>query len=296
MLQELYQLIRDSKIEDIKVKLNSDFEREVFDASIKNLLDANNDLWLNNFAYAMREVINVYLANLAADADISNCHWYKTDLQYQKKYPPGEPNLKGKLTYVLVGNLPLGYVEKNLKIDFEKKIKELIKSYNTLSKFTHISRKSFRVKDLGVAKEILEHFHNFMKLIIDIQKELEEALESSIYDDLGVDELYTDLQAELDTLSTHTTMDDYTIEWVEDVIVDPINCGIVRVDFGGTLSCDLRYGSESDVDRGDGISSGIGIEFSASLNLQLENDKWRIAEWLGLDIYTDDFFGGDEQE
>lgn len=57
--------------------LKQGFEQDLFKAAIANVDDANNKLRLNNFAYAMRELIRTVLERLAPDDEVVNAPWFE---------------------------------------------------------------------------------------------------------------------------------------------------------------------------------------------------------------------------
>jgi hypothetical protein len=57
--------------------LGTDFEKGVFQASLKSLEQIDNPLRLNNFATVLRELSRVVLVRLAPDQRMQNCPWYQ---------------------------------------------------------------------------------------------------------------------------------------------------------------------------------------------------------------------------
>ena len=57
----------------IKKYLKDGFEKDFFDACIRNLADEGNPLRLSNFSYSLRELIREVLSDRAPDERIRNC-------------------------------------------------------------------------------------------------------------------------------------------------------------------------------------------------------------------------------
>lgn len=55
----------------IEAALAAGFEKQLYQAAVANLKDSTSPLRLNNFAYAMREVVRHLLARLAPDSSVN---------------------------------------------------------------------------------------------------------------------------------------------------------------------------------------------------------------------------------
>ena len=64
----------------IKRYLDGDFEKRLISSCLKNLLDTNNELRFNNFAYSIRELSRHILHRLAPDEKVLNCSWYSNQI------------------------------------------------------------------------------------------------------------------------------------------------------------------------------------------------------------------------
>ena len=74
------------------------------------------------------------------------------------------------------------------------------------------------------------------------------------------DDLYNDVVSELDQLATHYTLSGVD---VEDLTIDVMDSKTLGVSLVGNVDCDHQYGSDSDVDRGDGAQSSGSYPFTA---------------------------------
>jgi hypothetical protein len=63
--------------EVIKEILESEFEKELFDAAMANLNDDSNKLRYNNFAYSIRELSRHFLHRLSPEDDVKSCQWFE---------------------------------------------------------------------------------------------------------------------------------------------------------------------------------------------------------------------------
>ena len=60
-------------IKQIKGYLQDEYERDFFDACIRNLADVDNPLRLSNFSYSLRELLREILSKRAPDERVCKC-------------------------------------------------------------------------------------------------------------------------------------------------------------------------------------------------------------------------------
>lgn len=97
-------------------------------------------------------------------------------------------------------------------------------------------------------------------------KEIEfENLDRIIYEDL-----LNDFPSEVDSLSTHTT-----IESVDNIEIDSINIvdGVVKITGSGTINVHLQFGSRSDLRNNDAIEEENDIDFFFKLSIDASSNK-----------------------
>lgn len=71
-------------VNDIKRLLTSQFETDLFKASLASLNEIGNKLRYNNFAYFIRELSRHFLHRLAHEQNVKNCSWYKKETEDRK--------------------------------------------------------------------------------------------------------------------------------------------------------------------------------------------------------------------
>jgi len=104
----------------------------------------DNPLRLNNFAMGLRELSRIVLHDLAPDADIEACYWYK-----EEKNKDGAVvfTRQQRIKYAVQAGLPEDFVENTLLVDVEETINEFRDLVNTLSKFTHVGPTGTAMRD-----------------------------------------------------------------------------------------------------------------------------------------------------
>lgn len=156
------------------------------------------------------------------------------------------------------------YAEK----DEDKRIYELKIGKNKIQKKQFAALQA-EAKKLGAKLYIVY-------LEIPRSKEIDfEGLDQIIYESL-----LDDFPGEIDSLSTHTT-----IESVEDIEIDSINISdrIVKLTGSGTINVHLQFGSRSDLKNSDAIDDVSAVDFFFKLSIDISNNEV-IKHYYKIDI------------
>jgi len=276
-------------IAEIEKALTEGFERDLFAASQKNLSDKSNPLRLNNYSYAMRELTRHMLHRLAPDENVLNCEWYKNETDKDNGI-----TRKQRAYYAVQGGLYDSYVQNVLGLEVEDIHKDLVKAINKLSKFTHIEPKVFALPDTEVdtlVNETTEAVNGFLATISDCRRLIIDSLWEQI-DSAVIDET---IQA-IDELATHHFIDEIYTDKVE---IYEINYESIMFRVNGSIGCELQWGSNSDLKRGDGAVLPQSYPFTCELISPVYEPEAieSIEESLGVDTssWTDVRYGQDEQ-
>jgi hypothetical protein len=276
-------------IVEIEKLLSEGFERHLFSAAMKNLEDKNNLLRLNNFAYAMRELTRHVLHRLAPDDNVLKCTWYKNETK-----TPNGISRKERAYYAVQGGLKDSYVEITLGIEVNEIHKNLISAINRLSKFTHIEPKIFGLPEEEVNKlveETIEAVYSFLVLINDCRKLIIERLWKQI-DSAVIYETLKETISALDELASHHFIDEVYTDNVEIYAIDHESIMFRAI---GSIGCELQWGSNSDLRRGDGATLSQSFPFICELISTVERpeDVDSVEGSLGVD--TSSWYGGDDE-
>lgn len=110
----------------------------------------------------------------------------------------------------------------------------------------------------------------------------------------GIEEIFTehfiyDLPSELDSLSTHTRINE-----VSSIEIDNIEIynNIINISGFGAVSVNLQYGSGSDSDQDNDIGGSFNdrYPFTFDVNLKIHNNKLTIDDIELLDVDTSSFY------
>lgn len=244
---------------EIETRLNEGFEKELFQAALANLEDASNPLRFNNFAYAMRELVRHILARLAPDEEVLKCSWYKNETDKKDGI-----SRRQRVYYAVQGGLSDQYVQNELDIDVLAVHSSLRDAVDNLSKHTHIEEKTFNITDGQVQTYVAEVLAAVVGLFVTIEDNLK-ALVTALWDRLDestIDAALRETILAIDELATHHTIEEVYTDKVHIVGIDSY---FVRFEAHGTVSCELQWGSNSDLRRGDGAVLPQSFPFRCEL-------------------------------
>jgi len=280
-------------IAEIEKALTEGFERDLFAASQNNLSDKSNPLRLNNYSYAMRELTRHILHRLAPDEYVLKCDWYKNETDKDNGI-----TRKQRAYYAVQGGLHDSYMQNTLSLEVEDIHKDLVKAIKKLSKFTHIEPKVFGLPDADVdalVNETTEAVSGFLRTISDCRRLIIDSLWEQI-DSAVIDETLRETILAIDELATHHYIDEVYTDKVE---IYEINHEFIMFRVNGSIGCELQWGSNSDLRRGDGAVLPQSYPFTCELISPVHEPETveSIEESLGVDTssWTDIRYGQDEQ-
>ncbi|RAW88724.1 hypothetical protein [Photorhabdus laumondii] len=255
-------------VTEIEKALAEGFERNLFLASERNLDDKYNPLRLNNYSYAMRELTRHILHRLAPNQNVLNCVWYKNETDKDNGI-----TRKQRAYYAVQGGLQDAYVQNTLGLAVEEIHKDLVTAINKLSKFTHIEPKVFGLPDVEIdvlVNETREAVYGFLVTINACRKLIIDSLWEQI-DSAVIDETLKETIQALDELASHHFIDEVYTDKVE---IYQIDHEYIMFRVEGSIGCELQWGSNSDVRRGDGIILQQSFPFECELLSPVHSPKF----------------------
>lgn len=248
--------------------LSDDFERELLRAAFTNLADVDNKLRFNNFAYSIRELSRHFLKSLAPDDEILEAPWYKNETDVKNGISRGQ-----RIVYAINGGLLDDFVDAELIAieDRDAVKKELINSINLLSKFTHINASTFgldseKINELSV--QVLETFKDFVRTITECRELILHELSEKIDQQFIEHTIYATMD-EVDILSTHHNILEIH---AGDVHFHRIGNRTLELHVNGEIDVRLQYGSNRDLDKGDGAEMFTDFPFHCKLFVEIKKD------------------------
>lgn len=265
--------------------LSTDFERELFNAAIKNL-DDTNVLNLNNFAYAIRELIRNFLERLAPDEKVKGAPWYTEVLNAENKVVISRVQ---RMEYAIHGWLSNEFLEDVLDLNITDTIVDLKMSIGKMSKYTHISPGTFNIPEPQKTEEALTMLNNLLRFLTDIE-ECKTRVRNVIIEDFNtkIDNIFSiETFDDIDILSTHSTIENFMIH---NIMLKELG-SVIDVEVLGTVYTRLQVGSDGDVRRDDGYVTYHAFPFRASCEANIQNTTGEILyEEPDIHIDTCSFF------
>jgi hypothetical protein len=262
---------------------NDDFTTKVLSGGLKVAMDADNPIGGNLFAAAVRELAGHILHTRAPDDAVRQCGWFvqardtRTVTRAQRA------------SYIAHAGLYPSYVEGTLGLDREEYIDPLIEAMDALNKATHVRPDTIVAGDAEIrvlADDILIALSSLMETVEQCRDAVIQELHKSINTPVLV-KLMSETVGALDELSTHTIVEDTSVENIQ--IVD---LGVHRLDLAleGTVYVTLQYGSGSDFRRGDGATMEDHYPFTANLEVSI-GETLTFGEPTDLNVDNSSFYG-----
>lgn len=279
-------------LEQIQSELTEGFERGLFGAAQRNLADKSNPLRFNNYAYAMRELTRHILHRFAPDENVKQCVWYKNETEKE-----GGITRKQRAYYAVQGGLDSSYVKDVLGLEVDEIHRELVRVINGLSKFTHIDPDVYDLPENEVddlVNEVTEAVFNFIITINDCRKLVVDGLWEHI-DSAVINETLRETIVAIDELASHSYIDAVYTDSVRIVGIDHESIKFVAE---GSVDCELQWGSNSDLRRGDGAVLSESFPYRCELYSPIHEPQAIEIEdgSFGVDTrsWTDVRYGQDE--
>lgn len=279
-------------IKKIESLLKSDFENQLFEASLNNLKDLSNKLRYHNFCYSIRELSRHFLHSLSPNDLVFNCGWFKEETDN------GLPSRGQRIKYSIQGGIAdetlisLGFDIDSLK----ETIKEIKSIIDSLSRYTHINPENFELTDLEInsnSKKVLETFELLVQTINKYREDLKEFLDGVIEENM-IDSIISNSYQNVDMLAPHFSID---YGEVDGYYIAEITDTEVVVVVNGYLHVTLEYGSRNDRKNDDGLDLDESFPFETKIRYLIEDDfpstSFDVDEF---DVDTSSWYGDDDYD
>mgnify|MGYP001791710684 CR=1 FL=1 len=279
--------MKKTDVDELRIILKTEFQKNLLDSSIDNLNDQKNKLRFNNFAYSIRELSRHILHSLSPDDDVRKCSWYKNETQTPNGISRGQ-----RVKYAIQGGLEYKFVEQEIMEikeinDLKKDIKD---SMEILNKHTHINQSTYDIESSQIvqfSKQIIGAFTTFAKTINESRDLIINQIEYKISNEFVEHSIYAHID-EISLLSTHQDLEEITPDFIK---VLKIESKIIKIEVEGTVDVRLQWGSNRDLVKDIGAEMHTSFPFSSLLNLEigtkLLDSKVAIEEF---NVNTDDWY------
>ena len=145
---KLKKLLTLGFIQEFQQVLTTDFENELFIASLRNYASHGNPLRFHNFAFSMRELVLTIIERKAPNNDVIKSVWY------EREHEIHEVTRRQKLKYCGQGQLTDKYIDSDVLDELNESIKDYLKAFNFFNKYTHITEKHFHANPKKFFEEV----------------------------------------------------------------------------------------------------------------------------------------------
>lgn len=276
---KLKHLLQYDYIRDFKDLLVTDFERDLFVASLRNYCSHGNPLRFHNFAFSMRELVLQIIDRKAPDNVVKKASWY------EKESDRFDVTRRQKLKYCAQGYLANSYLDKFTLEELDQSIKDYLKEFNFFNKYTHITEKHF--------KACPKKFYADMKYIIQRSREVVEEIDSmenlvvnSIPDtvqDHIFDYIINNFPSELDILASNVIVDSVS---PEELIVTYLEDNGITLAVSGTVYVSQEYGKGEDY-----TALSENYPFSVSVEMSVDDPTDVSVNESDFEVDTSSWFG-----
>ena len=237
----------------------------ILKGALQSYGDVGNKLRFTNAGNALRELLREFLEVVAPDAAVKKAPWFKSDDSAKNGV-----TRRHRMDYAIFINLTPEKFPKSFAGQADAIASDLVKDIGKLSALTHVTEEVLEKDYTDAAPLFAGVMQRFLLLLSAI-----ETSRAITADDIAVeiqshlDDIFTaEFFDDLDTLSTHTRPQGASDVEIDDVSFDE---NWIEFDGSGSVECDLQYGSDGDVERGDGVESSDSFPFRFSGRVPIGN-------------------------
>jgi hypothetical protein len=267
----------------IKLVAHDRFLKNICKGAIKAGRDKTNPIRGNLVASALRELATHVLHSLAPDDEVRRCVWFEQD-KCTKTVTRSQ-----RARYIVQAGLPHDFVKDKLKVDAGAMAKPLLDAMDKLHKATHVRAETVVYKGSAVREmlyDVLSEIHTLLEEAAKARDSIKDAVSTSLHNAV-FESLILDTIQELDELSTHTRVDGHIID---EIRVRRLDAAEIEYRVTGEVEVELQYGSNSDVENGNGMRSDDSYPYKAKVIAAAGKPLDIYAEAIQLTVDTSSFY------
>jgi hypothetical protein len=258
-------------LDALRAQLKTDFQRDLLDAAVMSIQAKENPLRLNNFSTAVRELVRVVFDDLAPDDEIKQCSWYVPDITSKTGVTRGH-----RVSFVIHGGIDPRLAKDELHIDVAAERSQLTKVVNTLSKFTHVTPKTFNTPHADVDRYVDDAYNALYRVLMaanEARQTLVDAIQEQVKEEV-VQAAIRETVMSIDEIATHHCIDEIDLD-----VIEVVRIGAKNIDFVayGSIGVELQWGSNSDVRNDMGAimndSFPLSMQFASAVTAPAEVEQ-----------------------
>lgn len=264
--------------------LETDFEKNLFIACLRNYASHGNPLRFHNFAFSIRELITHIINKKAPIKKVMEAPWYV------KVSETRDVSRKQQLKYCAQLKISNEYLGDIFLDELAESLKEMESGYVFLNKHTHITEKYFTPSPMeffNSARDVIQTATQILETLDNCRDEVISILRDKIKD--AVDDTATSsLPDALSIIANHASinyasMEDYGIESIDDEFIN--------IYASGTVSVTQEYGP-----RGDGLELEEEYPFTLLMRSHLSSPETFEILSNELDVDTSSWYGEEDDD
>lgn len=237
---KLKKLLTLDFIREFESLLETNFEKKLFVASLRNYAAHGNPLRFHNFAFSMRELVLHVIQRKAPPKKVKNATWYARE---SDSY---EVTRRQQLKYCAQSNLADAYLGKEVLDFLDVCIKEFLSEFHFFNKYTHITEKYFDVSPerfFESMKDVIRISQNSLGELQDLERVVIECLEKNV-NDAVVSTAISAIPESLSELANHVCIE---FTEVEEICCLGIDEEFIHIETRGEVHVTQEYGPKHDL-------------------------------------------------
>ena len=275
---KLKKLLSLDFMKDFESLLETEFEKQLFVASLRNYSSHGNPLRFHNFAFSMRELVLHVIERKAPQKKVKATTWYEIESDIHPV------TRRQQLKYCAQKNICDEYLIDELDY-LNETIDEFLTEFRFLNKYTHITEKYFITsphKFFQDAKNLVKLATNSLNQLNDLEKIVIGAIETKVYEAV-VSTAVSAIPDCLSIIANHTYIDYTEVNEIECLDIDDKYIHIRAI---GLVYVTQEYGPKDDL-----CTMEESYPFSLDMKSHVENPEDFTIESEELSIDTSEWYG-----
>lgn len=275
---KLKKLLSLDFIQDFQSLLVTDFEKQLFVASLRNYASHGNPLRFHNFAFSMRELVLHVIQRKAPPKKVKNATWY------ERESDKHEVSRRQQLKYCAQSNISDEYLGDAVLEHLNESISEFLSEFNFFNKYTHITEKYFDVSPQSFfqeAKAVIAIAQGSLNQLEDLERIVIAALEEKVHDSVIYTAVGT-IPESLSTLANHVYIDYTDVDEIECTGIDD---EFIYIEVQGNVYVTQEYGPKDDL-----CEINDSYPFTLQMKSHVENPEEFSVESEELDVDTSSWY------
>lgn len=275
---KLKKLLSLNFMQEFQSLLETDFEKELFVASLRNYASHGNPLRFHNFSFSMRELVLHVIQRKAPPKQVKKVSWY------ERESDKHEVTRRQQLKYCAQSNISDTYLGEAALEHINECISDFLDNFVFFNKYTHITEKYFHVSQQSFfqdAKEVIEIAKKSLNKLEEVKAIVIEHLEEKVRNAV-ISTAVSAIPDSLSILANHV--------YIEHTEVDEIECTGIDEQFiyvvaKGNVYVTQEYGPKDDL-----LDMSECYPFTLNMKSHVENPDEFTVEANELNVDTSSWY------